>query len=111
MSKDPKKNVDATVDFLTTVVQGHWIACACEILGISSSDSPVTLPAGLKKAKPSEQLAYIERIAHQVVNRLTRAVANIFCLGGAVPMECSYVNSSYNNSKNNQLHQTLAMFI
>lgn len=71
VSKDPKKDVNATIDFLEAVVHGHWLACACEILETPTLDSPVTLPAELKKAKPSEQLKFVEGIAEKVVKRLT----------------------------------------
>lgn len=49
LSKDVKKQVDATVDFLYTVVKGHWIACACEILGITNVDGPIQYPTGKVK--------------------------------------------------------------
>ena len=35
LSKDVKKRVNATIDIINTVVKGHWLACACEILGIT----------------------------------------------------------------------------
>ena len=71
VSKEIKKDVNATIDFFEAVVHGHWLACACEILGISSLDGAVTLPAGLKKATSREQLQFVEEIACKVVNRLT----------------------------------------
>ena len=37
VSNDPKKEVNATIDFLFTIIKGHWLACACEILGISNT--------------------------------------------------------------------------
>ena len=63
--------MNATIDFFEAVVHGHWLACACEILGLSSLDGAVTLPAGLKKATSREQLQFVEGIACKVVNRLT----------------------------------------
>ena len=71
MSKEPKKDVNATIDFFEVVLHGHWLACACEILGISSLDDAVTLPAGIKKASSSEKLRFVEGIARKVVDRLT----------------------------------------
>jgi hypothetical protein len=35
ISKDQKKYVNATVDFLLTVVKGHMLAAACQILGVT----------------------------------------------------------------------------
>lgn len=71
MSNDPKKDVNATIDFLDAVVTGHWVACACQILGISSPNQEVTLPEGLKKATHREQLQFVKSISKQVVERLT----------------------------------------
>ena len=36
---DPRKEVDASIDFLLTVVKGHFLACACKILWITSLNS------------------------------------------------------------------------
>ncbi len=63
--------MNASIDFLETVVQGHWLACACEILGISDLDEAVTLPARVLRGKPSEKLQFVEGIARKVVDRLT----------------------------------------
>ena len=38
-TNDPKKCVYATIDFLTTTVKGHILACALEMLGVSKLDS------------------------------------------------------------------------
>ena len=64
----PKKEVDATLDFLYTVIKGHWLVCACEILGISA---PIVLPEGLLKADQKEQQLNVERLARKVVDKLT----------------------------------------
>ena len=69
--KEPKKDVNATIDLLEVVVKGHWIACACDVLGIASMDAEITLPAELDKARPKDQLHYIQGIAQKVVDRLT----------------------------------------
>lgn len=68
VSSDPKKEVDATIDFLYTVVKGHWIACACEILGITDVDGPIKYPQGIFTADLRE---FVEEIATKVVDRLT----------------------------------------
>ena len=67
VTKDPKKEVDATIDFLYTVLKGHWLACACNILGISTLDEPIKVPNGLYKATQSEQQCFVENIACEVV--------------------------------------------
>ena len=71
MSNEPKKCVDACVEFLETVVKGHWVACACEILGLSSIDTTFSLPAHILKGTPDEQLQYVQGIATKVADRLT----------------------------------------
>ena len=71
VSKEPKKAVDATIEFLDTVVKGHWLGCACELLGITSLDDPLTLPSHVKKGRPKDQLLYVQGIARQIVERLT----------------------------------------
>ena len=70
-NKEPKKDVNASIDFLNTVVKGHWLACACDVLEIPDLDAHITLPPDLKKASPVEQLHFIETISEQVVERLT----------------------------------------
>ena len=47
VTNDPKKCVDTTIDFLTTTVKGHIIACALEILVVSKLDSKLQLPPGI----------------------------------------------------------------
>ena len=79
--KDPKKEVDACIDFLLTVVKGHFLACACKILGITSLNSRVALPPHIYKATIDQQRAYITSIAKQVVH------------------QCTLVNESFVNGK------------
>lgn len=69
--KNPKKEVDASIDFFLTVVKGHFLACACKILGITSLDSRVALPPQIYKATIDQQRAYIVSIARQVVHQCT----------------------------------------
>ena len=71
VSKEPKKSVDATIEFLDTVTKGHWLAYACEILKIGNLDDPVTLPSHVMKGRPCEKLAYVHSIARKVVERLS----------------------------------------
>lgn len=70
VTKDPKKDVNATLDFLETVIKGHWLASACDILGVSSLDGAISIPVGLYKAAPSERRASVEKIARKVVDRM-----------------------------------------
>ena len=53
------------------MVKGHWLAGACEILGLSSIDDSFTLPPHIRKGTASEQLRYVQGIARQVVDRST----------------------------------------
>ena len=71
IGKDPKKEVDATLAFLYTIVQGHWLACACNILGVSSPDNPLTHPDGLLKASRPQQKLFVEQLASKIVDNLT----------------------------------------
>ena len=71
IKKDPKKCVDAAIEFLEAVTKGHWLACACDILGIASMEEAIHLPSHIMKARDSEKLAYIRGIARQVVDRAT----------------------------------------
>ena len=68
---DPKKAVDATLEFLRTVITGHFLACACQLLGITKLDSHVQLPPGIYKSSPDQQQAYVRQLATQVVEQCT----------------------------------------
>lgn len=68
MTKDHKKDVNATLDFLDAVIKGHWLACACELLGVNSLDAPIDIPPG---TSPDVQRSFIEGLAEKVVNRVT----------------------------------------
>ena len=69
MTKEPKKDVNACIDFINTIVKGHFLACACDIFGVTSLDEPLVLPPGIQKASNAEKLAFINRIAKMVVER------------------------------------------
>lgn len=71
VSHEPKKSVDATIEFFDTVTKGHWLGCACEILKITSLDDPVVLPPQVEKGSPREKLAYVQNLARKVVDRLS----------------------------------------
>ena len=71
VSNEPKKSVDATIDFLETVTKGHWLGCACDILGISSLDDTISVPPYIVQGTARQKLAYIRGIAQMVVDRVT----------------------------------------
>ena len=67
VTKELKKDVNACIDFISTVMKGHFLVCACGILGVTSLDGPLTLPPGLHKASAVEQLTFINDISKIVV--------------------------------------------
>ena len=83
LSNEVKKQVDTTIDFLYTVVKGHWVACACEILGISDVEGPVNFPRGIYNEQQDKQQEYVESIARKVVERLT-LVESAFIIPGEI---------------------------
>ena len=69
VTKELKRDVNACIDFISTVVKGHFLTCVCGILGVTSLDEPLTLPPGLHKASAVEQLTFINDISKIVVER------------------------------------------
>ena len=69
MTKEPKKDVNACIDLIYTVVKGHFLACACSLFGVSSLDTPLILPPGIHTAFAAEKLAFIMKISRMVVER------------------------------------------
>ena len=66
-AKDPKKDMNACTDILMTVLKGHYIAAASNMLGISSLDEiPKSLP-DFKKASVAEKKAFLYDLADRVV--------------------------------------------
>ena len=62
MKKEPKKEMNACMDLLTTVFEGHILAAACTQLGIGSLAEKIPsgrMPGGLQKAHPAIQKSYI----------------------------------------------------
>ena len=82
VGSEPKKCVDAAIEFFQTVVNGYWLACACEILGISGIDDSVHLPPEIQHGTPSQKLIYVRNIARKIVDRLTLVDSGFF--GGEV---------------------------
>lgn len=89
VTKDVKKEVDATLDFLTTVIKGHWLACASEILGLSSLDGSIT--ADFHTAPD----IFLEELACKVVDRFTVVDAAFLDL----TCECSIDDKAYNYAR------------
>lgn len=69
VSKDPKKDVNACIDFIYTVTKGHFLACACELFGVDRVDEPLVLPPGIEKKSNAEKEAFINKMAWKVVER------------------------------------------
>ena len=63
--------MNATLDFLLTVVKGHLLAVACEILGITKLDSKVNMPPNVEHGQDSNKSQYIRSLASQVVEKCT----------------------------------------
>ena len=71
VTTDAKKAVDANLEFLCTVVKGHFLASACRVCGVTKLDSKLPLPPGIIQADREQQLRYVRRIASQVVEDCT----------------------------------------
>lgn len=68
VTQNHKKDVNAILDFFETVVKGHWLACASDILGVESLNGNLKIP--ILKSK-EEKKAFIESIAKEIVDRMT----------------------------------------
>ena len=71
MKNDPKKDVNATVDFLMTVFKGHILAEACRALGVKKLDSEDALPPHIREKDRTEQYKFLLSIATDIVNKCT----------------------------------------
>ena len=58
MSKVPKKDVNPSIDLITTVVKDHFLACACDVLGVTCILEPLVLPPGIHTASNAQKLAF-----------------------------------------------------
>ena len=63
--------MDACLDFLFSVVKGHFLASACTYLGIEKLSSPLKLPVDVRKGNAEQQYAFVKSIANHVVNTCT----------------------------------------
>ena len=58
--------MNACVDVLFTVLKGHYVACACSLLGIASpSDTPKDLPPLKTKKQKSK---FVAELSQKVIN-------------------------------------------
>ena len=71
VTTDPKKDINACVDLIYTVMKGHILASACEVLKVTGLGDSPTLPSGIKTAPKPQQLAYICDIAQAIVDKCT----------------------------------------
>ena len=53
------------------MVEGHILAVACEVLGVTKLDCPLQLPPGLRESNSQSQLSFLRSLALQVVDRCT----------------------------------------
>lgn len=79
-AKDPKKDFNACSDALFTILKGHFIAAACDILGIRKPDEePASLVAVKRNCPDEDKKAYIYHISQEIVNKysvISEAVLN-----------------------------------
>ncbi len=52
-------------------MKGHWLGCACEVLGITGLDEPFGIPPSILKGTPAQKLTFVRAIAEVVVNKMT----------------------------------------
>ena len=71
VKQDPKKDVNASLDFLLTVVKGHFLAAACWILGVTKPDASLKLPPGIYRYSSCNQFKFLKTIATKVVEEFT----------------------------------------
>lgn len=70
LSKDIKKDVNKIVEFLLTVVKGHFLAFACQKLKINKITDKLPCIDSLKHGSHEEKRAFIYDLASSVVDEL-----------------------------------------
>lgn len=86
VGKDIKKDVNACIDLLVTVVKGHWIAYACKELGIKEPTDHVSdevLPERIRTATDTIKKVYLDNLAKEVLANCT-VLTQSFC-GKEIP--------------------------
>ena len=71
VKQETKNAVDANLEFYLTVVKGHLLAYACNILGCRKLDDTLKLPRGIKHAPIERQWEYLSNLAGTIVNECT----------------------------------------
>lgn len=68
--KDPKKDMNACTDVLFTVLKGHYVAAACNELGLENPNSPLpdTLP-DFRRMTARERYSFIMKLSSQVLDK------------------------------------------
>ena len=67
--------MNAIIEFLETVVKGHWLACACNILDVESLECRLTIP---QCKSDDEKKAYMESIAQKIVDDMSIVESSFF---------------------------------
>lgn len=78
-AKKPKKDYNACIEALFTIVKGHIIAAACLVMGIQTPDEEPATLATIKSASPANKQKYIFDIAEQVLRRCAAIEDIILC--------------------------------
>ena len=78
-AKKPKKDYNACIDALFTIVKGHVIAAACLVMEIKVPDVEPSSLAAIKMASPAAKQSCIFNIAEQVLSRCAPLEEVILC--------------------------------
>ena len=69
VGKDTKKDINACIDFLLTVVKGNLIACACEILGIKEPTDHPSSDILSPLLERSTQATHLDNLGREVLSK------------------------------------------
>ena len=79
-------------------MKGHWLACACDILGISNVDGAIKVPPNLNKASAAEQRMFLEGFSKKVVERMS-LVDSTFVTNDGNEVNMATNNTVYNYAR------------
>ena len=68
-AKDPKKDMNACMDVLITVLKDHYVASACTLLGIDQPDSKPASLSTFIKMSAREKYSFIINFSSQVLDK------------------------------------------
>ena len=68
-AKNPKSDMNACVDALMTVLNGHYIAMACSVLKIEKPDDPLTNVPDPKNTTLQEKQLFVFNVADKVLDQ------------------------------------------